>query len=213
MVNNLKSKDIINILHRISAVVEEHKDFLVELDSKMGDGDLGLYMSSGFLKIKLIVKEMQDSEPSKILRKAGTILAEEAPSTMGTLLATAFLSAAKTVKGKKVLDSEDIVMMGKAACESIINRGGAKRGDKTILDSLIPAVEAMEQMSAEPLKNMIDSAYNAAVEGEKDSRNLKAVHGRPAYFGDKTIGAQDGGATMGTYLFKGLKLWADSELL
>lgn len=208
--NTISAKDIIDILISISGCINRNRERLVELDSQMGDGDLGLYMDLGMKKACEAIMAMQNTTPASVLIKSGMIFATEAPSTMGTLIASGLMAMGQTVENKQFLDIDDLLSIFIVLPDSISSLGGAKRGEKTILDSLIPAAEAMQAAikNNENLNDAIEAAYMAAKNGVEESRNLRAVHGRPAYFGDATIGKYDGGAVVGMLIFEGLFEWS-----
>lgn len=122
----------------ISAHINANKDLLIELDSALGDGDLGLTMSTGFEAAVEALEADAGEDLGKTLMQVGMAVNNKAPSTMGTLISSAILRAARVVKGKAEFDDQDCVEMAKAAVQGIKDRGKAERGDKTILDSLIP---------------------------------------------------------------------------
>jgi len=205
----LNGKDIKEIFESIKNEMVENKMLLIELDGAMGDGDLGLYMELGFIKITETVGNMDEGKPGEIIVKTGFILAQEAPSTLGTLLATAFMKAGKEIREKSEIYAEDIIKMGSAAYKGIMQRGGAKPGEKTILDSVVPAVNAIENAvnNGKTMEEIFKSAYEAAEKGVEDSKMLKSVHGRAGYFSEASIGKQDAGATAGMLVFKGIYNW------
>lgn len=96
--------------------------------------------------------------------------------------------------------------MAHAAAEGIMERGKARRGEKTILDALIPAVEAIEQSvkEAKDMSGIFESAYMAALQGAESTKQMKSVHGRAGWYGDKSIGNQDPGAAACMLVFKAI---------
>lgn len=210
MKTTLNGRDVKEILESIKNEMIENKNLLIELDSAMGDGDLGLYMELGFCKISEVIKDMNEDHPGEIIIKSGSILSQEAPSTLGTLIATAFIRAGKVVKGKDVIDLKDLANMGKEAYVGIMQRGGAKLGEKTILDSIIPAINFIEKATKDgkAIEEIFKGAYDDAKKGVENSKMLKSIHGRAGYFGDSSIGKQDAGATAGMLIFKGIYSWS-----
>lgn len=197
--DSINSHLLIKIFERMDSIFIENRQYLIELDSQMGDGDLGIYMAAGMTKALERISIMLESSVGEILKKVGNTYALEAPSTMGTLIASAFISAGKSFEGKNELDRNDFVGLYERFCEGIEHRGGAKLGDKTILDSLIPASISAKK-SMEKGKNISTIAKNAYIEAKKGveiAKNLRAKFGRPSYFGDATIGKYDGGSIVG----------------
>lgn len=202
----LKIEDIKNIFKEIENVINENKDYLVSLDAAMGDGDLGLTMSAGFGAIVNELAKVEDTDIGTVLGKMGMLMANVAPSTMGTLMATAIMKAGKEVKGRSEIGLKDAVDMGYAAIEGIKQRGKADIGDKTILDALHPGVVELEKAMNDGLsfKESFEKAFKGAEQGAENTKNMVSKFGRAAYYGEKSKGKQDPGATVGMLLFKGI---------
>ncbi|NMF05034.1 dihydroxyacetone kinase subunit DhaL [Clostridium beijerinckii] len=195
-----------SILEEISNVMNEEKQYLIELDGAMGDGDLGLTMSSGFRGVYEEIDKIDSDDIGIVLIKLGMKMNSIVPSTMGTLISTCFLKAGKEVKGKMEINLLDIAKMGRASVNGVMERGKAKIGQKTMLDSLNPAVEALERAVHEnlELKKTFEIAYEAAKVGAENTKTIKSVHGRAAYYGEKSLGKPDSGATAVMFIFKGI---------
>lgn len=202
----LKIEDIKNIFREIENVINENKDYLVSLDAAMGDGDLGLTMSAGFGAIVNELEKVEDTDIGSVLGKMGMLMANVAPSTMGTLMATAIMKAGKAAKGCTEISLKDAVDMGYAAIEGIKQRGKADIGDKTILDALHPGVVELEKAINDGLsfKESFEKALKGAEQGAENTKNMVSKFGRAAYYGEKSKGKQDPGATVGMLLFKGI---------
>jgi dihydroxyacetone kinase len=195
------SEQIREVLKILAQIMEENRDMLTGLDSAMGDGDLGIYMAKGFLAASEVVVETE-AVPGELLIADGRSFSETAPSTLGTLIGMAMIRAGKVSVNRSELSDAELTAALRAACDEIVKRGKAKQGEKTILDSVCPAVEAMEKSLAVGQNGK--AIFEAAITGEEKSRTFAAVHGRPAYFGDKAIGMKDGGAVVGVLIFQGI---------
>lgn len=135
--------DLKGIFACIDAEMNQNKEYLVRLDATTGDGDLGLTMCAGY---DAIVRQLDGSDErdfGKGLVSAGMTMADFAPSTLGTLLAMGMLRAGKVLLGRTNVKADELGRAGTAAVEEIGASGKAKCGDKTVLDSLIPAVETL----------------------------------------------------------------------
>lgn len=194
------------IFKEIKKVIDENKDFLVRLDAAMGDGDLGITMATGFGAIVKELEKIDDPDVGNVIAKMGMIMANIAPSTMGTLMATAMMKAGKCVKGSTEIGLKEAVDMGFAAIEGIKQRGKSEVGDKTILDSLYPATIELEKAINEGLilSKAFKNALKAAEEGVENTKTMVSKHGRAAYYGERSIGNQDPGATVGMLVIKGI---------
>lgn len=190
----------------ISEHINANKDYLIELDSAIGDGDLGLTMSTGFQAAVEALNADSGEDLGKSLMQAGMAVNNAAPSTMGTLISSAILKAARVAKGKAELDTQTYVEMAKAAVQGIKDRGKAEKGDKTILDSLIPAVETLEAKVAEGV-SIPEAMRDAAAEAKKgfeQTAEMVSQHGRGHYYGEKSRGHKDPGAAVGMLIFEAL---------
>ena len=196
-----------DILGNIVKVMEAEKDYLIELDSAMGDGDLGLTMYTGFSAVYEEIDQLDETDMGKLFMKLGMKMNSVVPSTMGTLISTCFVKAAPKAKGKTELALSDIVEMGQAAVQGVMDRGKSKVGDKTMLDALAPAVEALSasEKSGKSLAEANIAAYQAAIDGVEKTKSMQSVHGRAAYYNEKSIGHPDSGAVAVMFIFKGIR--------
>jgi len=192
------------IFREVAFILNENKELLTELDSAMGDGDLGLYVPKGFESAYNALED--DMLPGQMLMKASSVVNAEAPSTLGTLLSFALLAAGKTAGSETELVPDTVTAMSKSAIEMIMKRGKAKRGEKTILDVFIPAHESLEKAFAgsSDMEAAFTAALDSAKQGFDESTGMRAVHGRPGYYGDASIGKEDGGAMVGYLIFQGI---------
>lgn len=203
--NQLKIGDIKSIIHQIKIIVDQHQDMLMELDSVMGDGDLGFTMTKAFSAAQTESDISVEMIPGKLLMHLGMIIAKTSPSTMGTLIATGFMKGGKALEQVHEIGSEELAVFLETFVKSIMDRGKSVPGNKTIIDTLYPAALALRASANElqPLITGITAARSAAMKGLEDSTQMKAQHGRAAYYQDNSIGKQDGGATVGTYIIEG----------
>lgn len=202
-INKNKLKDVFtNILSSMNDAKEE----LIALDGSMGDGDLGLTMCTGFKAVHDEYDNLEENDLGKLLMKLGMKMNSTVPSTMGTLISTCMLKAGSKVKGKTELTLNDLAEMAQAAVDGVMERGQSKIGDKTMLDALAPAAQALQKAAIDnvDLKTAHALAYQAACQGVENTKNLKSVHGRAAYYSEKSIGRQDPGATAIMYIFRGI---------
>lgn len=202
--DKINAKSVKELFARIKDVMVKNEDLLFKLDSEMGDGDLGITMSKGFLKVDEVIKEMDEEDIGKIFIKAGMTLASAVPSTMGTLMATGFMRAGKTVKGKIEVNLADFALMMKDFVNGIIERGKARPGDKTIIDSLLPASDTLEKASkkGEPLIESFKEAYRSSKRGVESTKEMVSKHGKALYHIERSAGKEDPGAVAGMLLIK-----------
>ncbi len=200
--DKLSLNDIKGFLSKMNEVAASNKDYLIELDSKMGDGDLGLTMAAVFAALDDFAQSYTDEDIGGLLMKGGMAMAKAAPSTMGTLMATGFMRGGKAVKGSSELGINEVAAFWTAFVEGIMDRGKSKPGEKTIIDALYPAAESFNASAAagEDIAEAAAGAKTAAEEGLEKTKNMVAQHGRAAYYQEKSKEIQDPGATMGSIL-------------
>lgn len=189
-------------LIEISTLMDENKQRLIDIDSVIGDADLGLTMSKGFAAAKECALELNDDDLGTRMKKIGFALAKAAPSTMGTLMATAFIGAGKVLADKQEFDKNDIALMFRSMAESVQNRGKAKEGEKTLLDVLFPVARALEAYDGD-IQGGMRTALQVARESLDATKELMSHHGKAAVFREKTLGLEDPGAAAATLLIEG----------
>lgn len=193
------------MIEHLAQVMHDNKQQLIELDSVMGDSDLGLTMDKIFSQAHQEMKNSEETDAGKFLFKVGTVMAGAAPSTMGTLVASGFMQAGKSLKNKTELEIEDWVLFASAFRDGIANRGKASVGEKTILDVLDPVATSLANKKFADIKELFECATTVAKDALEHTKTLQAQHGRAAYYGEKSIGHQDAGATVGYLIYKGIE--------
>lgn len=194
MINGL---GIIEIINKLAEVMEKNKSFLTELDAAIGDGDHGLNMAKGFQAVTAKIRDDDGKNIGDILKKVGMTLVSTVGGASGPLYGTAFMKASVVANGKEEISIEDFINMMTAAIEGIKMRGKGEAGDKTMLDALIPALEALikAQATGKSSKAALEEAKKAAYTGVEFTKTIAAKKGRASYLGDRSIGHQDPGAT------------------
>ncbi len=185
-------------------IMSEKKDYLTELDAALGDGDLGLTMNAGFLRAKQVASDSNEADLGKLLMAVGMAIAKEVPSTMGTLVASGFMKAAKALRGKTELTLADFAALTGEFANGIMERGKANPGDRTIVDALKPAADslALNAGSSMSLREAVKAARAASENGVEATKNMKAAFGRGVFFGDQVLGKPDQGAVVGMYIMQ-----------
>ncbi len=193
-------------LNRAVALMQDNKQYLCDLDSALGDGDLGLTMSIGFEEIKNFVQASQETDLGKLVAQGGMALAKKVPSSMGTLVASGFMGAGKSCKGKTELTDQDLAAFLKAFTEGVQNRGKCALGDRTIVDALKPASDAFAQAISEgkSCQDALKAAYEGAKSGSEATKNMLAKFGRAVYYGDKVLGVVDQGSVVAVLVYQAL---------
>ena len=191
-------------IRKISRIMAENKDYLIKLDQQNGDGDLGVAMSEGFEAAAVFVEGTSETDLGKILMQTGGVFNEAAPSSLGTIISFAFMGMAKSLKGKTEAGLPEFAEAVMAGVQKIMDKAGSKPGEKTILDSIYPAAESLLADRDGDFKEALRNAAEKAAEGSESTRSMKSVHGRAAYYGEKSIGLLDGGSVVGRLIFEAL---------
>ena len=177
-----------------AALMTEKKDWLIELDSVVGDSDLGLTMSDGFAAASEAAAASDLADVGKLAYQAGKAMATAVPSTMGTLMASGLMNAGKVLKGQEEADDAAFFQ---AYLEGVQNRGKAQPGEKTFLDGLAPAVEALKEgKTPEETAGIAWTAF-------ENTKGMLARHGRMAIRGEASRDLLDPGAAVAALLMKG----------
>lgn len=199
-------QQILDWLQSVAVVLEQHKDYLTELDAAIGDADHGINMNRGFQKVITQLPSVADKDIGTILKTVSMTLISSVGGASGPLYGTLFLRASTAVAGKQELNNEDTIAFLEAAVDGVVQRGKANLGDKTMLDALSPARDAFKQAVADgaSTQEALQKAVAAAEEGMKNTIPLVAKKGRASYLGDRSIGHQDPGATSSYLILKTL---------
>ena len=200
----LKTEDVAAILNKLAEVFEESKDHLNDLDAKIGDGDHGLSMARGFTAVAKYVKEKAPATISALLMEGGMQFNEAAGSTIGILMFSGLREAGKVIKDKEEVTLPDLAAMLEAAIQGIMKRGKAQVGQKTILDSLHPALVALQQgiEGGADEEKLVAEVIQAAADGAEKTRDLRPEAGRARWFSERSQGQIDPGAVSGHLIIK-----------
>lgn len=195
---------LVQILKNIAETISENKEFLTELDRAIGDGDHGLNMNKGFRAVTEKIESVKEKDCGEILKTIAMTLISTVGGASGPLYGTAFLKASMVAKGKMELDGETIIKMFDEAIKGVMMRGKAHIGEKTMLDALIPAYEALKESveQGEEIVVSFNKASEAAYNGVEGTKNIIATKGRASYLGERSIGHQDPGATSSYLIIK-----------
>lgn len=197
-------ENILAWLAACAAAMAENRDYLIELDSAIGDADHGANMDRGFKAVLEKLPNQAAGDIGAILKAVGMILVSTVGGAGGPLYGTFFLQAGMKTLGKTALSLSEWTEALQAAVEGVIQRGKASPGDKTMLDSLLPAVEALRyaQEQHAGLAEALQESAEAARQGMLATIPLVARKGRASYLGERSAGHQDPGATSSYLILK-----------
>jgi dihydroxyacetone kinase-like protein len=196
LADTLDYSDFKNFLTELSDAVLHAKVEFDSMDAACGDGDFGSTMATAFGRVAKTLGEASGNDVGSILTLAGTSILSSAGGASGPTFASFFTEAGKTAKGKNEVDLQILATMLEKSLQKIRLLGGAVVGDKTMIDALEPAVNAVKEAAnaGTSLHSALDRAAEAAKIGSESTKHLIAKHGRARYLGEQTLGHVDPGA-------------------
>jgi dihydroxyacetone kinase-like protein len=191
----MQGDELRDVLRDALGRLESSRDELRDLDAAIGDGDLGITVAGGAAAVRAELEAASGpTTPAEVLRAVARRFASANPSTMSALVASALLGAAKAIGDVTDLDRTAALTVAQTAADRIAERGGAQLGDKTLLDALVPSVDALRDAPADA-RQALDRMIGAARLGVESTTALQSQRGRAAWVGERSIGHPDGGAT------------------
>ncbi|HZA31150.1 MAG TPA: dihydroxyacetone kinase subunit DhaL [Propionibacteriaceae bacterium] len=192
-------EDLKEWLGEFARLIFAHRDELTDLDAAIGDADHGNNMSRG---MAAVAADLSGTTVADLAKRAGMTLVSSVGGASGPLYGTFFLRFASAAGEVDELDASSFAVAMRAGLDGLVSRGKAELGDKTMVDALAPAVDALERSRAQPLSAGLDAARRAADEGRDATVAMVARKGRASYLGDRSIGHQDPGATSAALLIR-----------
>ncbi|MDU0302293.1 dihydroxyacetone kinase subunit DhaL [Streptomyces sp. PAL114] len=179
-----------------AASVDREAERLTALDSPIGDADHGSNLQRGFRAVRDALDKEPPATPGAVLTQAGRLLVSTVGGASGPLYGTLLRRTGKALGEAAEVDRRQLAEALRAGVDAVMKLGGAEPGDKTMIDALVPAVDALGDSFA--------SARDAAREGSVATTPLLARKGRASYLGERSIGHQDPGATSAALLIAAL---------
>lgn len=173
--------------------VIRNEKYFSDLDGLAGDGDFGTSLATGFKVIKADLPEIDKSAVGAMLLKIAMICSKHVGGSSGPIWGTGFMKAGMTSKGLEEVTYQQLTEMLGAAIEGIVARGGAKRGDKTLLDALWPIHEKMQEMDGSDLGAVLAAVTAEADKAIDETRSSIAHRGRASQVGERSSGTPDPG--------------------
>lgn len=213
VLEELNAEDTRNMLLYVADKIIANKPYLTEVDSAIGDGDHGIGMAGGMQKAKKKLLKMQGEENAyHLFETAGEAMLMSMGGASGVIFGSLYLAGAKGMEPKGVITAEDLAAMERKSLEAIQERGGAQVGDKTMVDALAPAVEALEANSGKGLLEMLKATEEAARCGMENTKKYVAKFGRAKSLLERAIGHQDAGATSVYLIFQGMREFVEGTM-
>lgn len=196
MLTILNEENVRGMIVYIADRIIENKAYLTEVDSAIGDGDHGIGMALGMQKAKDKVLAAENcGNAYAMFALAGKTMLMSMGGASGVIFGSLYSGGAKGAEPAEALTAEDLYQMMKKSLAVIQERGKAKLGDKTMVDALLPAVEAMGNTYQDGLLPMLQAAEEAAAQGVENTKQYQANYGRAKSLMERAIGYQDAGAT------------------
>ena len=167
------------------------------MDQPIGDSDHGINMARGFGEVEKKLPTLEGKDIGTILKTVGMTLVSTVGGASGPLYGSAFLKAGIACAGKEELDLSEFLSVLETATEAVKQRGKSTTEEKTMLDAMVPSLEAMHTKLEEggDAKAVLSAGVDAAWKGVEHTKDLVATKGRASYVGERGIGHQDPGAT------------------
>lgn len=197
---------ILDWLKAFAATIHENASYLTELDSAIGDADHGVNMDRGMQAVLAILPGMADKDIGAILKTTGMKLVSTVGGASGPLYGTMFMQMGNVTVGKLELSLDDWIAAMQAGYDGVVMRGKAAPGDKTMVDALLPGLNALKagRDRGASISEALKAAADATKAGMEATIPLVARKGRASYLGERSAGHQDPGATSAWYLIKAM---------
>ncbi len=194
-------------MREIDAAVRRERDHLVQLDAAIGDGDHGTNMTRGFEAVVQALDGDPGSPPGKLLILAGRRLVSTVGGASGPLWGSALRSGGRVLGEQPTFEGQELVQVLAAALASVKDLGTAAVGDKTMVDALEPAVDALRTRltAGASIDDALEAAAVAAETGMRATVPMQARKGRASYLGERSVGHQDPGATSTALMIRALQ--------
>ena len=213
VLEELNAEDTRNMLLYIADKIIANKPYLTEVDSAIGDGDHGIGMAGGMQKAKKKLLKMENQENVyQLFEEAGKAMLMSMGGASGVIFGSLYLAGAKGMDPEAVITGDHLIDMEKKSLAAIQERGKAQVGDKTMVDALVPALEAMEAHRGEDLLTILKAAEEGARQGMENTKNYVAKFGRAKSLMERAIGHQDAGATSVYLIFQGMREFVEGDL-
>ena len=206
MTDTITTPQMLKALESMCDTIENEKEYLSDLDGAIGDGDHGVNMAKCFREVKKKLAESSAEDLGTLFKDVGMVVMNSVGGAMGALYGTFFLKLSQAGAGKSEVNLGDLVGMLQTGEQGILDIGKANLGDKTLIDTLSPAVRAIEvaEKEGKSLADALADFEQAAKQGMESTRDMLAKMGRASRLGERTIGHQDAGATSCYFILRSL---------
>jgi phosphoenolpyruvate---glycerone phosphotransferase subunit DhaL len=199
----LSTTEVVEMLNLVADRIIENEPMLSEADRNLGDGDHGLGMKRGMEAVKEKLAGGAESI-EKAFSNTGMAMMSSMGGASGAIFGTLWRAGGKALAGRDSFDSAALAALVRAGVDGVMARGGAKPGDKTMIDALHPAAEKAAEVAALPLAEAITAVAAAAEAGRDASKAMIATMGRAKTLGEQSIGHPDAGACSVVVIFNAM---------
>lgn len=193
---------------KVADAIIEAEPKLSQADRDLGDGDHGLGMKRGMEAVKAKLEPLEAASVEEVFVTTGSAMMASMGGASGAIFGTVYRAGGKALNGRGDLDSEGMALFLQAALEGVMKRGGAKPGDKTMIDALAPAAEKAKEFIGQPLTEAFVAIAAAAEAGTEASKDMIAQFGRAKTLGEACLGFPDAGALSVTIMLKTMQAYA-----
>ncbi|MBM3715553.1 MAG: dihydroxyacetone kinase subunit L [Actinobacteria bacterium] len=202
MTGAVSTADLVTWIRAFRDAVQQHKEELTALDSAIGDADHGSNLARGMDAVVAKLDTVPAS-PAELFKTVGMTLVSSVGGASGPLYGTLFLRMGPALATEGTVDAAALGAALRAGVEGVVARGKAEPGDKTMIDALLPALNAWDA-AGDDLAAAARAAADAAAAGRDATEPLVARKGRASYLGDRSAGHVDPGAASSTLLIEAL---------
>lgn len=200
----VSTDDLVAWIRAFRDAVAAHKDELTRLDSEIGDADHGSNMARG---LDAVVAKLDPvpATPAELFKTVGMTLVSTVGGASGPLYGTLFLRMGPALASAEQTDAAGLGAALRAGVDGVVARGKAEVGDKTMIDALVPALDAWDAAAGGSPASAARAAAEAAARGRDATIPLVARKGRASYLGERSAGHLDPGAASATLLLDALR--------
>jgi dihydroxyacetone kinase-like protein len=201
----ITTADLARFVELFADRIRGARDELTTLDSAIGDADHGINMDRGMTAVRELLPGLRDGDLGSLFKQSGMKLISTVGGASGPLYGTFFLRLGTALGEASEATPRELAGAFRAGLEGVVARGKAELGDKTMVDAMTRAVDALDDGADGDWNDALAAAARAAAEGRDSITPLVARKGRASYLGERSAGHQDPGATSTTILFESLR--------
>ncbi|MBP2167253.1 dihydroxyacetone kinase-like protein [Erwinia toletana] len=190
----MNASELSRLMHFVARHMIASEAQLTDLDRATGDGDHGTGMQRGFSAVEILLTQEPGDDIGILLTDIGSKLMSSMGGASGAIFGTLFRAGGKSLSGEQVLTTPLLARFLRSGLEAVSQRGGARPGDKTMVDALVAAADAAQLLISEPLYDALPKIAQAARSGSEQTRQMVAKFGRARALGERAIGHLDPGA-------------------